>query len=493
MKYLKLKIIISVYVCLIILAVYNSFHNYNNDINSAKQEVFTKLSTVSSIIASQLDGDKHEKIINSFPNTDDINTNTQNKDYSEINKQLATIKKSSGINTDIYTLVPTQDIKKFYFGISSSDKPYYKHLYHTPPKELIDNYKKGGVIDEYNDENGIWLSAFTPVKNSNNEVVAVVQIDKNFEEFKDDIFHDLINNILLVIVFYAFIGVLLYLFLKSLLIKEENYNKAQNEYTDILAKEVELRTKELSLINKKLNKVNKELESFFYSTSHDIRGPLCRILGLSSLAKIETDKQELVEMIEIESQKMDEMLKKMILVNNIRTKDLKIVSIDVNNRLNEILSGINNKYKLDKHDVIVKTQSQSLNNFNCDIELFDSIVINLLDNAFKFSKPGNPIVKINSFIDQSGILSLSVINNGKSFSEIEKDNAFELFKRANKQGDMDTIRLGLYSIKTALDRINGLIDIYPKNNLTEIRVMIPNSNASEAINELILKQKISLS
>lgn len=492
MKHLKLKIIISVYVCLITLAVYNSLHTYKNDINSAKQEVFSKLSTVSAIIATEIDGDLHQKIISSFPKTDDIKNNNQDTAYSKINKQLAGIKKIAGISTDIYTLIPTKDFKKFYFGVSSSDKPYYKHLYHTPPAELIKNYTTGGIIDEYNDENGIWLSAFTPIKNSKNEVVAVVQLDKNFEEFKEDVFNKLLTNISLIVVIYSIIGFLLLLFLRDILLKEETHTKTQKEYREILEREVELRTKELSVTNNKLVKLNKELESFFYSTSHDIRGPLCRILGLSSLAKIEDDKQELVELIEIESQKMDDMLKKMILVNNIRTKDLKAENIEVNKRLNTVLDGIKKKYKFEKHDVIVETHNQSLNSFNCDLELFDAIVINLLDNAFKFSDTEKPIIKLNSFIDENGILTLSVINNGKSFSEIEKNNAFELFKRANKQGDMDTIRLGLYSIKTSLDRLNGLVDILTYNDFTEIRVMIPNSETNEALNKFITNRKINL-
>ena len=463
-------------------------HSYQSNLRSAKAEVFSKLSAISNIIGTQINGDIHQRIVNAYLSKDGIKSSKQDQDYQAIHEQLVEIKKVSGINTDIYTLFPTKDFKKFYFGVSSSEVPYFRHLYRNPPAALIDSYNTGGTIDEYKDENGDWLSAFTPIRNSKNQVVAVVQLDKNFSEFKSDITNRLIKNILVIFVCYSVIGFLLFLFLKDILGKEEIYIRSQTEYTEILTTEVDLRTRELSVANDKLNKLNKELESFFYSTSHDIRGPLCRILGLSSLAKMETDKQQFVELIEQESQKMDEMLKKMILVNNIRTKNLSVSPIKVSETVGLALTGLKAKYKFEKQEIVFVTKSNHLNGFNCDLELFESIIVNLLDNAFKFCDETNPIIKVNSFIDDNGIFSLSVKNNGKVFSEIERNNAFELFKRANKQGDMDTLRLGLYAIKTSLDRLNGLIDIYSEESFTEIRVMIPDYLMNEKINRDLKSQ-----
>ncbi len=488
MKKFRVKIIVSVYLCLIVLALYNSFHSYQNNLSSGKAEVFAKLSSLSNIVGMQINGDQHQKITAKYGLKDGIKSTDQDKDYKEIQAQLASIQNVSKLSSDIYTLIPTKDFKKFYFGVTSNPTPYFRHLYHTPPPELIKNYKKGSILDEYTDENGIWLSAFTPIKNSKNEVVAVVQLDKDFSDFKAGIMQKLITNVFLILICYSVIGAILYFFLKDALVKEERYVSSQKEYNLILEKEVSMRTHELSLSNAKLHKLNKELESFFYSTSHDIRGPLCRILGLSSLAKIETDKQMLVEMIELESQKMDDMLKKMILVNNIRTKDLKIKNINVAKDTAVILAGLREKYLFKKEKITIDIKSERSNSFNCDAELFESIVVNLLDNAFKFCDHNNPIIKINSFIDENGIFSFSVKNNGKVFSEIEKENAFELFKRANKMGDMDTLRLGLYAIKTSLDRLNGLIDIYTEDGFTEIRVMVPDNLMTEKINTELQKQ-----
>lgn len=495
MKHLRLKIIISVYVCLISLGLYNAFHSYYSNISQAKQSAFSKLYTISNILGNQLDGDLHERLTKNFTEKDQIKNSSQDKDYEKLHKLLADVKSSSGLNTSIYTLFPSPDHQKFFFGVSSNDIPYYRHLYHTPPKELINNYNLGGFLDEYKDENGIWISAFSPIKNNKGEVVAVVQVDQNFKDFIRAVNKKLIGDISFLILIYAVIGFLLFRFLKEVLKKEENFIERQNLYNNQLEQEVSKRTEELNISNKKLIAVNKELESFFYSTSHDIRGPLCRIMGLSNLAKNEDDKQELVELIEIESLKMDNMLKKMILVNNLRTKTLNIESVSVFDTISDVLAQVKKKYNKSKAQVNIKMETQTLKIFESDQELLETIFVNLIDNAFKFSDPKNPKINISSFIDENGILSVSVGNNGLQFSKKELTHAFELFKNANnnKTDDANGIRLGLYTIKTAVDKLNGLVSIETTDQqMTEIKVLIPDFNVDSEVKEIIpFKEEIN--
>ena len=41
-------------------------------------------------------------------------------------------------------------------------------------------------MQPYGDEHGIWISSFAPIKNSQNETVAIVQADIKFNEFIDN-------------------------------------------------------------------------------------------------------------------------------------------------------------------------------------------------------------------------------------------------------------------------------------------------------------------
>lgn len=489
MKNFKFKIIISVYICLISLAMYNSFDSYFDNISQEKQSVFAKISTISNLAASQIDGDLHDKIVKKYLSKDDIKTTNQDADYKFIHDILKKTQQTAKINSPIYTLIPVNNNQKFSFGVTSSDQPYFKHKYHKPPLELINDFEKGGLIDEYVDENGIWLSSFAPIKNKAGKVVAVVQTDLNFEEFIVAVNRKLVGNIFIIILIYSVIGFLLYIFLKDVLLKEANFSEAQKKYNAELEIEVAKRTQELNIANKKLIEVNKELESFFYSTSHDIRGPLCRILGLSSLAKNEDDKQELIELIEIESIKMDNMLKKMILVNNVRTKTLQIEVVSISDKAHNAINNVKKNHLQSKAELVIKTETQTLKDFNSDATILDTILFNLIDNAFKYSDVKNPKIIVSSFIDENGILSLIVANNGSKFTKQELQHAFELFKNSSDYTNTtDGIKLGLYTIKTAVDKLNGLIQIETDDNdMTQVKVLIPDYHIVDELKAEFLK------
>jgi signal transduction histidine kinase len=478
MKFLKLKIIVSVYLCLIVLAVYDTFHVYSINRQDEKDKVFAKLEIVAGLAALNIDGDKHQKITNTYLKKDAIKQTNTNKDYLEIHDVIKKIQVTSQIATPIYTLVKNGK-NKLAFGVTSNQNPYYLHSYQTPPKTLLSKFNVGASLDEYKDENGTWLSSFSPIKTSGGQVVAIVQVDENFDEFLNEINKELIENILFNVFTYSILGTLLFVFLDDVLKKEENFNLTQLEYKKQLESEVKVRTKELIISNNQLKKVNNELESFFYSTSHDIRGPLSRILGLSHLAKIDEDHMQILDMIEIESCKMDDMLKKMIVVNNLRTKQIQIETVETKNILEDVLSSINDNYK-EKQVHIKLEYNNAVDFFNTDKEILKALFMNAIDNAFKFSDQDQPKVFINANIDKDHILKISIANNGKTFSEIEKQNAFDIFKRANKFGDTDTIRLGLYTIKNCTDKLNGIVQINDiKDGFTSIVIVIPDYITAE--------------
>lgn len=484
MKYLKLKIIVSVYICLIGLAVYNTFHVYQVNKQSAKDKVFAKLETVANLAAMQINGDQHQAITKKFFTKDAIINTTQDENYNQIHTKLKNIQQASGIGTPIYTLIKNTS-NSLVFGVTSSENPYYLHKYHTPPQVLLEKFNIGSNLDEYKDENGIWLSAFSPIKTKAGEVVGIVQVDKNFNEFLDEINQELIENIFFIIFIYSIIGMFLFVFLKDVLKQEENYNKSQQDYKVELESEVKRRTNELMIANDQLKTVNNELESFFYSTSHDIRGPLSRILGLSYLAKIDEDYKHILDMIEFESKKMDSMLVKMVNVNTLRSKNVVVETVKTKDIIDDVLTAIKGNYK--EKEVHLKLEyNNSVNIFNTDKEILNAILTNAIDNSFKFSDTVDPKVYVSANIDKDHVLNISVGNNGKTFSDVERQNAFDIFKKAHRFGDTDTIRLGLYTIKNCIDKLNGIVQIEERNGFTYLNIVIPDFNMEEKLSDSIL-------
>jgi signal transduction histidine kinase len=489
MKFLKLKIIVSVYICLIGLAVYNTFHVYQVNRQSGKNKVFAKLEAVANLASLQIDGNQHKKIVEKYLAKDDIKETIQDKNYQSIHNQLNKIQLASKIGTPIYTLIKKSS-NTLAFGVTSSQQPYYLHPYHTPPPILLEKFNVGSSLDEYEDENGIWLSAFSPIKTSTGEVVGIVQVDKNFNEFLNEINQELIRNIFFIVFIYSIIGMFLFVFLKDVLKQEENYNKTELDYKMQLENEVKIRTKELMVSNDQLKKVNMELESFFYSASHDIRGPISRILGLSYLAKIDENYGEILDKIEIESHKMDQMLIKMVVVNNLRTCEIKIETIKTKDIIDDVLFSVKDNYN-DKQVHLKIDCNNSVDFFNTDQVMLKAILTSAIDNSFKFSDLNKPKVFIKASINQDQILHIAIGNNGKTFSDIEKQNAFDIFKRAHKLGDTDTIRLGLYTIKTCIDKLNGIVEINNQDGLTYLNILIPDANLTQKITQDLLQIPIS--
>ena len=89
------------------------------------------------------------------------------------------------MHSEIYSLFKVEEGGKthVYMGVMSSDIQYYKHAYISHPKELLMFYDDGAMLPSYKDEHGIWLSAFAPIKNSQGQTVAVVQVDEHFDTF----------------------------------------------------------------------------------------------------------------------------------------------------------------------------------------------------------------------------------------------------------------------------------------------------------------------
>jgi len=489
MKFLKLKIIISVYLCLVGLALYTIINTYITDKQDAKDKVFAELKIVVNLASIQINGNQHQKLTSTYLTKDDILTNFQDQNYLEIHNQIKKIQIASKKENPIYTLIKSKD-NTLLFGVTSAEQPYYLHPYHTAPKKLLQKLNIGANLDEYEDENGTWLSAFSPIKTTKGEVVGIVQVDENFNEFINGLNKELRENIFFNVFIYSIIGIFLFAFLQEVLNNEENHNKTQLNYKIQLENEVKTRTKELMISNDQLKKVNMQIESFFYSASHDIRGPLSRILGLSYLAKIDENYEEILDMIEIESQKMDKMLIKMIVVNNLRTCEIKIETIKTKDIIDDVLFSIKDNFK-DKQVHLKIECNNSVDFFNTDQEMLKAILTNAIDNSFKFSDINEPKVFIKASINQDQILHIAIGNNGKTFSDIEKQNAFDIFKRAHKLGDTDTIRLGLYTIKTCIDKLNGIVEINNQDGLTYLNILIPDANLTQKITQDLLQIPIS--
>jgi signal transduction histidine kinase len=129
-------------------------------------------------------------------------------------------------------------------------------------------------------------------------------------------------------------------------------------------------------------------------------------------------------------------------------------------------------YMLVRWDINIDVVS----NFYTDIALFKTIVKNLAENSIKYARFYNNTPLIQLIIENksaNNMLSLTVMDNGQGIIKEQIPKIFDMFHRGTDNNS--SIGLGLYTLKNALDKLHGTIDVKSiYGSGTTFTVQIPN-------------------
>jgi two-component system, sensor histidine kinase and response regulator len=230
----------------------------------------------------------------------------------------------------------------------------------------------------------------------------------------------------------------------------------------------------------KLKKLHSEINQFVYSLSHELRGPLMSISGISKLAKLELDDPnalEYFEMIDTATGKLDDFIYKMLDFYRSTKIDHKITEIHFQDIVNQQLDAYREKFDL-RH---FKTEIQVSQNgaFFSDEAKIRVILNNLFSNAVQFQKDQSEQKWISLTIDViEDVAIIAVEDNGIGIESRFKEEVFNLFARAT-QKNVGT-GLGLYMVKESVEQMGGKIQLESElNQGTKITVTLPSMNKGE--------------
>lgn len=261
-----------------------------------------------------------------------------------------------------------------------------------------------------------------------------------------------------------------------------NRNSNSNENLLIVIKnQSEARRAELELQLK-----NDELESFIYSASHHLKGPLATILGLTNIVNEDTPIEEYKEYfnhIKIITKKLNDTLVDLVEFPKIGNFNLDLEEININELIENIIEQSQNEQGFTTVPYLLETNFQSSGKIVSVKVSIISILQHLIENAFKFQKhltDGSALIKIDVRNVNDGI-QISVTDNGPGIKEEYQKRIFELFKTASPKNY--GTGLGLYIVKRQLDRIRGNIKLQSvHNNGTTAVIWIPNLKDGNNIN-----------
>ncbi len=242
--------------------------------------------------------------------------------------------------------------------------------------------------------------------------------------------------------------------------------KAFNVMIDALERRETARKKavdQLHTVNAQLEQRVRErtadLESFAYSTSHDLRAPLLRISGYSKALQedyadqLDDQGQLYLERMNVVCGQMEQIIKAMMMLSQDTQGELCREKVDLSALVAEICAGFRELQPELQTRVVIEPGME----VNGNLRLLRLMLENLLDNAWKFTaKEPEPKIEV-GILRLEGRVTYYIRDNGVGFDMKYANKLFAPFQRLHNAGDFPGSGIGLAVVRKIISRHDGTI------------------------------------
>ena len=223
---------------------------------------------------------------------------------------------------------------------------------------------------------------------------------------------------------------------------------------------------------------------FVANASHELRTPLTAIKGYA-----ETLQQGALQDPETAPRFLDVILKHTARLEAL-VKDLSVLSsaesdervvdpqdVDVRAMLTEIVQGLEGQAK--KKGLQMTLNADDLvQTAYCDPHALDQVLVNLIDNAIKYTPQGGQVVVQAS--DDDTRVRISVMNSGPGIPSVHLDRIFERFYRvdASRSRELGGTGLGLSIVRHLVASMHGEVHVESRPGQTVFTVALPVASRS---------------
>ncbi|ETI91294.1 MAG: Sensory box histidine kinase [Clostridium butyricum DORA_1] len=274
--------------------------------------------------------------------------------------------------------------------------------------------------------------------------------------------------------------------INGFLMKSEEDDK---EITILHPIERNIKIKESEMIDKKINlgkvisfqditdmkRVELMRSQFVANVSHELKTPLTSIKGFAETLRIVDDsatREKFLDIIDKEAERLTRLINDILVLSNIESNLVADVEefrpgIVIEETLNIVRKTARNR------NVSVEFEDNSSECILGDRDKFYQLVLNLIENAVKYSKEKEGYVKISSHND-GGYYHLKIEDNGIGIPDEDISRIFERFYRVDKSRKKGGTGLGLAIVKHIVKIFNGEINVKSKlGEGTTFEVKIP--------------------
>lgn len=207
-----------------------------------------------------------------------------------------------------------------------------------------------------------------------------------------------------------------------------------------------------------LETVNKDLESFTYSVSHDLRAPLRYISGFAQVlledhsAELSAEAQELLTIISSNAQHMSQLMEDLLRFSRLGRQPLSMQPVNLTELVQEVLSPMKGEQRERNIDI----RLEELPDCFGDPSLLKQVFVNLLSNAFKFTRQtAKPVIHIGCTHNGENIYFVK--DNGAGFSMQSSQKLFGVFQRLHSDDQFEGTGVGLSIVQRIIERHGGRI------------------------------------
>jgi signal transduction histidine kinase len=222
-----------------------------------------------------------------------------------------------------------------------------------------------------------------------------------------------------------------------------------------------------------LKVAHRELDTFLYRASHDLRSPVCSIIGLCNIASHFTqgESKDLLDKVVDTTSGMDRLLKKLSVISEINQPS-NYSEIE----LYESIRKIENHFArfIEQKNIEFTIHCPKTLHFHTYPAVMDAVLTNLIENALLYTSlkdSRHRLVDVRVRISRTH-LELSINDNGIGVSDEIKAKMFDMFFKGHVESKGNG--LGLYVVQKSVQALNGEIKVDSKvGKFTKVIIRIP--------------------
>ena len=242
----------------------------------------------------------------------------------------------------------------------------------------------------------------------------------------------------------------------SAVIRDITAHKAAAAEVGRLNAELEQRVRDRTA---ELETANSELESFSYSVSHDLRAPLRHITGFVGMlqarsgALLDGESAELLQGISAAAERMTRLIEALLTFSRTGRADLHRQRVS----LAQLVQLAQAELQPETRGRRIEWRIEPLPDVEGDPELLRQVLVNLMDNALKYTRP-RPVPRIEIGARREGTnVVCHVRDNGVGFDPRYTEKLFGVFQRLHRANEFEGTGIGLATARLIIQRHGGRV------------------------------------